>query len=108
MTKPKSLAERLEWMAANLPGFQDELNAVEVSQQRALLAKNCHMAKRAAHRPAQESRRLLLQCIADCHQFSDHHEFVAPTLTKRTHIATIAGLTAASYLDDLGGLLAVW
>lgn len=27
--RPKSLAERLEWMAANLPGFLEELEAVD-------------------------------------------------------------------------------
>lgn len=28
MIGPKTLHERLAWMAANLPGFQDELNSV--------------------------------------------------------------------------------
>lgn len=34
-SRPKSLAERLQWMADNLPGFRQELEAVEQAQQRA-------------------------------------------------------------------------
>lgn len=36
MTGPKTLAERLEWMAANLPGFREELEAVDLAQRRAI------------------------------------------------------------------------
>jgi len=31
-SKPKSLAERLAWMALNLPGFADELAAVREAE----------------------------------------------------------------------------
>ncbi len=33
---PKTLAERLDWMAKNLPGFADELAAVETIRRAAL------------------------------------------------------------------------
>ena len=32
---PKSLAERLQWMADNLPGFREELNAVDALERSA-------------------------------------------------------------------------
>ena len=32
MSGPKTLAERLEWMAANLPGFREELDEVAAIQ----------------------------------------------------------------------------
>lgn len=32
---PKSLAQRLKWMADNLPGFREELEAVDQAQRRA-------------------------------------------------------------------------
>lgn len=28
MSRPKTLAERLKWMAENLPGFREEIDAV--------------------------------------------------------------------------------
>lgn len=31
---PKTLAERLQWMADNLPGFREELEAVEEAKRR--------------------------------------------------------------------------
>lgn len=34
MSSPKSLAERLEWMADNLPGFREELEAVNEAARR--------------------------------------------------------------------------
>lgn len=36
MMRPKSLAERLEWMSANLPGFREELDAVDQAERRVL------------------------------------------------------------------------
>lgn len=33
-SRPKSLAERLEWMAANLPGFREELDLVQAAMSR--------------------------------------------------------------------------
>lgn len=81
---PKSLAERLQWMAANLPGFREELDAVRVA----------------------ELRGRFRQCVAEFHQFSSTSNNV--TAPRRAQVAEIAGLAAASYLSDLGGLLAAW
>ncbi|MEC5159116.1 hypothetical protein [Janthinobacterium sp. CG_S6] len=39
MSRPKSLAERLEWMANNLPGFRDELDAAQAACDRAALSE---------------------------------------------------------------------
>jgi len=36
VSRPKTLAERLAWMAENLPGFREELEAVEAIRQRAI------------------------------------------------------------------------
>jgi len=35
MSGPKTLAERLDWMAKNLPGFREELDAVASIQRKA-------------------------------------------------------------------------
>lgn len=35
IAQPKSLAERLQWMSENLPGFREELEAVNEAEQRA-------------------------------------------------------------------------
>lgn len=43
-SRPKTLAERLQWMADNLPGFREELAAVEQAQRRAI---------QSTHGPAQ-------------------------------------------------------
>lgn len=37
-SRPKSLAERLLWMAENLPGFCEELHLVDQTQRRATQA----------------------------------------------------------------------
>ncbi|WP_373989986.1 hypothetical protein [Duganella sp. BuS-21] len=34
-SRPKSLAERLQWMADNLPGFREELDLVDQAQRSA-------------------------------------------------------------------------
>lgn len=44
-SRPKSLAERLQWMADNLPGFRDELDLVEQAQRN---------ATQPSHIPAQQ------------------------------------------------------
>lgn len=36
ISRPKTLAERLEWMAKNLPGFSDELDRVAKIQRHSL------------------------------------------------------------------------
>jgi len=36
MSSPKTLAERLNWMAENLPGFKEELEAAEVARRKAI------------------------------------------------------------------------
>lgn len=43
MSKPKTLAERLEWMAANLPGFREEMDAVLALESR---AREAELSKR--------------------------------------------------------------
>jgi hypothetical protein len=83
---PKSLAERLQWMAANLQGFREELDAVRVA----------------------ELRGRFRQCVAEFHQFSHSSTSNTVTAPRRAQVAEIAGLAAASYLSDLGGLLAAW
>jgi hypothetical protein len=50
-SRPKSLAERLCWMAANLPGFQEELDAVNEALRRQF-AKPCTSPARSAARTA--------------------------------------------------------
>lgn len=83
---PKSLAERFQWMAANLPSFREELDAVRFA----------------------ELRGHFRQCVAEFHQFSNSSIPNNATAPRRAQVAEIAGLAAASYLSDLGGLLAAW
>lgn len=85
-SQPKSLAERLQWMTANLPGFREELDAVH----------------------AAELRGRFRQCVSEFHQFSNSSTSNGLTVLRRAQVAEIAGLAAASYLSDLGGLLAAW
>ena len=85
-SRPKSLAERLQWMAANLPGFREELDAVHVA----------------------ELHGRFRQCVSEFHQFSNPIPPIGVAASRRAQVAEIAGLAAASYLADLGGLLAAW
>jgi hypothetical protein len=73
-------------MSENLPGFREEMDAVN----------------------AIELRAQLLQCISEFHQFSVPLAADAITPSRRAQVAEIAGLCAASYLADLGGMLASW
>jgi hypothetical protein len=45
MRGPKSLAERLEWMAENLPGFREELDTVEAIKHRSRKASSAKQLK---------------------------------------------------------------
>jgi hypothetical protein len=60
----------------------------------------------AAH--VAELRERFRQCISEVHQFSNSFTFSGVTACRRAQVAEIAGLVAASYLSDLGGLLAPW
>ena len=40
MSSPKTLSERLRWMADNLPGFRQELDAAQLALS-AVIAKRC-------------------------------------------------------------------
>lgn len=55
LSGPKTLAERLQWMADNLPGFREELEAVnEISRRQ--LAKRCAVPARSEARTATAQR----------------------------------------------------
>lgn len=86
LAPPKTLIERHQWTAVNVPGFREEPDAVW----------------------AAELRAQFLQCASEFHQFSGALTSNAMTASRRAHVAEIAGLVAASYLSDLGGLLASW
>lgn len=45
-SKPKTLAERLDWMAKNLPGFADELSVVDAIE-RVAAGKRVSILKRS-------------------------------------------------------------
>lgn len=47
ITRPKSLAERLQWMADNLPGFRAELDAHDAALARLAEGVGCQNARTA-------------------------------------------------------------
>lgn len=54
VSRPKTLAERLQWMAENLPGFNEELQAVEVIRDLAL-ARRAPLPARSGSEDSQGS-----------------------------------------------------
>jgi hypothetical protein len=52
VSRPKTLAERLAWMAENVPGFREELQEVEAIRQRAL-ARRAGLPARSASEDSQ-------------------------------------------------------
>lgn len=54
VSRPKTLAERLQWMAENLSGFSEELQAVEAIREQAL-ARRAPLPARSGSEDSQKS-----------------------------------------------------
>lgn len=63
-SQPKSLAERLQWMADNLPGFLEELDVVDQAQRRAMQV--CPVASPISLEPEHQVKTITLSYSDFC------------------------------------------
>lgn len=57
MSSPKTLTERLRWMADNLPGFKEELEAANEAARRAHVKRSTSVPDRSEARASTEVLR---------------------------------------------------
>ncbi|MCE3602700.1 hypothetical protein LXA47_03655 [Massilia sp. P8910] len=77
MSGPKTLAERLDWMAKNLPGFEDEIQAVREIERRAVVCNRLAPERRSqAHIAVERIKAHVASHCADRLEWWSHPDRV--------------------------------